>query len=63
MATNWTTQNKASSTDNWSTERISRTLSNLYWDDISENWEDITTLYYDWTTWTFSGKAITRDTD
>ena len=63
MPTDWTTQDKASSTDNWSAERMTRPPSNLFWEDVSEAWEDVSTLYYDWTTWTFSGKAVERDSD
>ena len=78
MATNWTTQNKASSTDNFTVETKTKasTTDNWEiwgigsisigpkWEAVSDDWEDLTDHYWEWTKiWTFSGKATTRDSD
>ena len=66
MATNWTTQDKASSTDNWTATDKKQNME-ATWDDMSDTsdlWNTISTNYWKWLpSWSFSGKATTRDTD
>ncbi len=68
MATNWTTQDKASSTDNWDVRDVGNVSIGPRWEDMdtasTDYWEDLTGHYWEWTkTWKFSGKATARDTD
>ena len=76
MATNWTIQNKISDVGpNWDIgphwEAISETWEDLAYHWHSQSnwggqliWEDLTDHYWGWSkTWTFSGKASTRDSD
>ena len=67
--TDWTVQNKASSTDNFSVETKTKFSNGPTWESmdgsssISDEWEDLTAHYWEWLVWTFSGKAATRDSD
>ena len=70
MATNWTieTKTKSSTTDNWTVFDIGNIAIGPVWEAMDssteERWEDLTDHYWGWTkSWTFSGKAVTRDSD